>query len=148
MRKLLVLAAIVGVSVLAVPTAGANVTGFSVEVGSSATLVAGVYLQVPVTFTCLADESSLPFTYVDSWVDVTQKVGKDIAHGRGYITGDIICDGIPHASTASVFPPNEGGLAFKGGKAVVTGGLFIQDAVYAQYGTYFGPTTLQVKGGR
>ena len=137
--RLLALAAIVGCAFLTVPAAQAEVSNMSVQVQGSATLVAGVYLAVPVTITCLADQA---FFQDELSVSVTQKAGKAIAHGSGgfyYQSPDyngigvgvpVTCDGLPHAYMANVFPDipeNGAAIPFKGGKAVVSASFSITE---------------------
>jgi hypothetical protein len=155
MRILLALSAIVGASLFAVPTAGAEVSGMAVDVGSAGTLVAGVYVVVPVTVTCVADEASI---FSDS-IEVTlrQKSGRTLVQGSGVIGyqspafngigfgSPVTCDGLPHTYTVNVFP--EEGITFTGGRAVASAFFNISDFSFQQFFVSTGPTTIPIRGG-
>jgi hypothetical protein len=157
MRKLFTVAAFVAASLFAVPTAGADVTGMSVAVGSTGTLVAGVYVVVPVTVTCVTDEASIATDSIQ--LDLRQKSGRTLVEGGGGISYQspllngigfgtpVTCDGQPHTYALNVFPIGDG--AFKGGKAVVVSALF--NISTFSFENFFaaapGPTTINIKGG-
>jgi hypothetical protein len=154
-RRLLALSAIVGVSLFAVPTAGAEVSGMAVEVGSPGTLVAGVYVVVPVTVTCVADEASIFSDSIN--VTLSQKNGRTLVQGSGG-TGyqspafngigfgtPVTCDGLPHTYTVNVSPGE--GITFTGGRAVASAFFSIQDFSFQQFFVSTGPTTILIRGG-
>jgi hypothetical protein len=159
-RRLLALLGILGASFLAVPAAEAEVSGMTVEVGTSATLVAGVYVAVPVTVTCVADEASIFADEID--VSLTQKAGRELAHGSGGIGYQspaynaigfgtpVTCDGLPHTYSVDVFPdlsPDSSSGPFSGGKAVAQAFFSITDFSFHQFFVTAGPTTILIKGG-
>jgi hypothetical protein len=120
--------------------AQANHLSLSISSGSSARIVSGVYLAVPVQISC-PDVSADLFSHVyfeQVFIDVTQKTsGQGFAHGTAWFTftdqtllggavdgTPLTCDGALHSYTVNVWP-DTGGSPFHGGRALVQASLTI-----------------------
>jgi len=94
----------------------ASADGVTLAVGSTAQLVAGVEVDVPITVNCapLPPPSS---SGMSSFV-IEEAVGESIAFGSG-IPPPLTCDGTDHSAVVKVIA-NTSGPPFRRGKAVVT----------------------------
>jgi len=118
-------------------------------------LVSGVYLVVPVTYTC---PSSLAGSIFTDQVQVTviENTSKGLARGTGGVGFQhpsfngigfgthVICDDSPHALTVNVFPSDP--LGFKTGKAVATGFISIRTFAFQQFSAGSEPASIKVQG--
>jgi hypothetical protein len=126
--------ALLALGCVAMPASASHVTAsMSVSVASSARLVNGVYLAVPVDVSCPVLEAPYNAIFSDDVsVSVTQKAGTDFAFGYGSVGYQspifngvtfgtpVTCDGSPHTYTISVFPVLTDSAPFHGGRAVAS----------------------------
>jgi hypothetical protein len=133
---------------LALLPAGASAAGMTLTVGTTAHLVAGVEVDVPITLSCAPlPPPSFGTVFDMSSVRVEEAVGKSIAHGEGFIP-TVPCDGASHTATAAVIADTSS-PPFKRGQAVVTS-AFAELCVNTSTGgvcdsASSGPTTIAIK---
>jgi hypothetical protein len=106
-------------ALLALLPAAASADGMTLTVGTTAHLVAGVEVDVPITVSCAPlPPPSSGTVFVMSLVLVEEAVGKSIAHGQGFVP-EVPCDGASHTATSAVIADTSS-PPFKRGQAVVT----------------------------
>jgi hypothetical protein len=119
-RFLLPIALCVGGLVAFLPTA-ASADGVTLTVGTTAQLVAGVEVDLPITVNCAPLPP--PSSGMGAFVEVEEAVSKStIAHGTGLIPA-VSCDGTDQAVVAQVIADSSS-APFKQGKAVMTRAFF------------------------
>ena len=106
-------------AVLALVPALASADGMTLTLGTTAHLIAGVEVDVPITVSCAPlPPPSFGTVFDMSTVQVEEAVGKAIAHGQGFVPV-VPCDGASHTVT-SVVIADTSSPPFKKGQAVVT----------------------------
>lgn len=110
-----------GLALAALPAA-ALADGTTVTVGTTAQLVAGVEVDIPVTVTCALPPNASGGEIFQSIASVEEAVGKSIAHGQGGLPG-VPCDGASHAVTSRLLADTSG-PPFKPGQAVTAASVF------------------------
>lgn len=146
-RPMLVPVALLAGLILTAVPATASADDLSLTVGSTARLVAGVEVDVPMTVSCDLPPP-LPGTGVVAMTNVQleEAVGKSIARGSGFLSIPA-CDGSSQSLVSRVLA-DPSGPPFRVGTGVVT--VFVSACVntrsgYACQGGGAGPSTITIK---
>ena len=120
----------------------------TVQIGSSAKLIARVYAAVPVTVTCAPLPDVVAFGGI--YVQLLQAQGRTVVQGNGFLSlPSNACSGAAKTYTVYVYPPSNASgtlVPYKGGPAAVSAFVYACDSANDCANGSAGPQKIGISG--